>query len=277
MCDGNSKCTCGKISEIHSSIAREMPKMEIEKPIKVADDEQVKACRVAVDAVPNNKQALLALGDALAFQMRYREALKFYEKARNLYPCDYEAHRKCAIRYMSIMEIEKSEKEFLWCGERTDDNLDIVYRLALCKFYKADFETAKQLFLKCLPLCANNDEMLIAVIYWLLICFVKLNESYEYALSLFSENIIAGHHVGYMQAVRLFAYDDASAVDAINSNDELNMSMYLYGLYNYYLAKGRKISAEIVFDDTIKLNKYFSSFAYLGAYSEKLRKEGKIL
>lgn len=255
------------ISEIHSTAEREL--FCFDKSLSVADDENVRARRA--ELVQRDRQSLLALGDALAFQMRYNEALRYYEQARDAFPDDYSCHRKCGARYMSVLNIDAAEREFLWCLNRTDDKLDINYRLALCAYFRGDFAKARDGFSACYALCRENGEMYIAVLYWHIQCLVRLRESLKPALNYYYDGLDGGHHVGYMQTVKLFLCEEPDAAYEIDCEDELNLSIYRYGYYAYLLYKGLAYEAVCELEAMLKLNTYFSSFAYLGAFSEKAR------
>ena len=264
MCKNHSHARL--ISDIHSTAEREL--FCFDKSLSVADDENVRAKRA--ELVLGDRQSLLALGDALAFQMRYNEALEYYEKARSAFPDDYDCHRRCGARYLSVLNIDAAEREVLWCLSRTDDKLDILYRLALCAYYKGDYAKARDGFFECYALCESNGEMYVAVLYWHIQCLVRLDEDINPALGRYTEELDGGHHVGYMRTVKLFLHDGASNADTI-CEDELNLSIYRYGYYAYLLYKGQKQDAVRELEGVLGLNTYFSSFAYLGAFSEKAR------
>lgn len=267
MCKNHNHGYDRRISEIHSTLVREFGLSD--NCAAVEDDFNTLSRRADYLKNPNDKNTLIALGDALSFQMRYNEALKYYRKAVELYPDDYCAHRKCAIRYMSVLNIDAARREFEWCDIRTDDKLDIKYRLALCAYYDGNYKEARKILIDCYPLAENNGEMYIAVLYWHLQCLVRLGMNISEALKYFYADLDGGHHIGYMQTVRLFLTDDIRAGDIIDRNDELNSSIYLYGLYAYHLRNGRLDEAFRTFDKMLGLDTYFSSFAYIGAYCEK--------
>ncbi|MCI8733784.1 MAG: ATP-dependent sacrificial sulfur transferase LarE [Clostridia bacterium] len=254
------------ISDIHSTAQRELCRRP---DIPVQDDGSVRSRRAELNE--KDKDSLLALGDALAYQMRYNEALEYYGKARNAFPNDYECHRKCGARYLSVLDISSAQREFLWCLKRTDDELDIRYRLALCAYYSGDYDTALLRFEECYALCKNNGEMYVAVLYWHIQCLVRLGRSVKPALERCCDRLDCGHHIGYMQTVRLFMSGEENIESVIENDDELNLSIYRYGYYAYLLYNGRKDEAARELDAVLELNTYFSSFAYLGAYAEKQR------
>lgn len=263
----------------------------------IADDENVREKRAKLK---DDKQSLLALGDALAYQMRYNEALVYYTRACELYPDDYESLRKRAGRLLSVLRVDEAEEAFNICLARTDDKLDIIYRLALCAYYRGDFSGAKEKFISCYELSGDNGEMYVAVLYWHIQCAVRLGEDVNGALKYYYDGLDFGHHIGYMRTVELFLKETKHCANAdLNSkhnlnigtsdsicneaasgtdceiagedDDELNIAIYKYGVYAYLLHKGCEYEARLALNDTLDHDTYFSSFAYLGAYSEKLR------
>lgn len=259
---------------------------------EIADDENVREKRAKLK---DDKESLLALGDALSYQMRYNEALVYYTRACELYPDDYVCLRKRAGRLLSVLRVDEAERAFNVCLTRADDKLDIIYRLALCAYYRGDFKSAKDKFISCYELSRDNGEMYIAVLYWHIQCLVRLEEDVNDAMKYYYDGLDPGHHIGYMRAVELFLLDDRNreinpglglyAVADMGANagkgicnevanevaDELNIAIYKYGVYAYLLHLGCEYEARLALDDTLNHDTYFSSFAYLGAYSEKLR------
>ncbi len=260
------------ISKIHSNKTNEFTfGIESYKFDSVPDDGNTAQARIALHGSPDGETELIAMGDALAYQMRYNDALVYYERAKRLYPDSYLAHRKCAIRYMSVLDVSRSETELEWCLARCTDKLDVKYLLALCKFYSARYAEAKDIFIDCYPLAESNGEMYIALIYWHLLCSVRLDEDVADALSRYSDTLDHGHHFGYEKTVRLFATDGAECEPVID--DELNASIFHYGAHAYYLYKDDTARATAELDKAYAYDKYFSSFAYLGIYLDKLAKD----
>ena len=77
-----------------------------------------------------------------------------------------------------------------------------------------------------------------------------------------------GHHTGYMQSLKLFDGDSLSECDTIADEDELQKCIFNYGAHLYYLSKSNAFLADVFLANTLKLDTYFSAFAYLGAYTE---------
>ena len=163
MCFGNQKCSCNVISDVRSVKEQEL-KFSTAHFHPVPDDEQTAKARAELLSCPDDVDHIVALGDALAFQMRYTEALQCYEKARDLRPDDYKIRRKCAGRYLSTFDLDKAESAFEWCVAHTSDRLDALYMLACCKYYQGEYEKAKVMFDECIDLAKDNGDMYVAAL-----------------------------------------------------------------------------------------------------------------
>lgn len=258
-----------RISDIHSCLENEFYFSKDKSDI-VADDAQSAECRRVYEKDRRDKDALIALGNALCHQMRYNDATEYFDRAVELYPNDYAAHRRRGFCRMAILDTDVAEQEFLWCITRTDDVLDIKYRLACCAYYKGEYGRALELFEECYPLCLDNGAMYVAVVYWDILCRVRLKLDVNAALARYNESVDAGHHIGYLAVIKLFLTGDATLCEELKQ-DELHLCIYYYGLSLFYEHKGEPQQAKEAFEKAKASDTYFSSFAYLGLYSEYLR------
>lgn len=270
MCLGDPNCGCNKISDVRALRDDEIlfGKTHVGN---VSDDENTKAAREALALNPCYK-TYMELGNALAFQMRYHEAIECFEQAKTACPNDYAARRKCAGRYLSTLRLDDAQTEFEWCVAHTDDTLDPKYMLGCCKYYQGDFEGAKVLFDECVELAKDNGDMYVASLFWTVACDVRSGKSTARDMRKFDENMTIGHHTGYMQALKLFAGQSLASCDVIPDEDELQRCIFNYGAHLYYLAEGNALLSDMFLVNTLKLDTYFSAFAYLGAYTEYMAK-----
>jgi len=268
MCLGNPNCKCNAISDIRALRDQEIlfgKRCES----TVADDENVSSARK--DYLENPTfDTTMALGNALAFQMRYNEAIECFERAIALKPHDYQARRKCAGRYISTLQLDKAEDAFLWCDERAEDKLDTRYMLGCIAYYKFEYEKALALFDECFALAEGNDDMYVAALFWAIACSVQLGRDLDDVLAKYKDMQI-GHHAGYLQAVRLFMGDSLEDCDNIPKEDKLQNCIFMYGVHLYFLHNKNLMLADIALKNTLANDTYFSAFAYLGAYTEYLR------
>ncbi len=303
------------------------PNYENSSNSPVPDDEGTANARKKYEENPSYDN-VMRLGDALSFQMRYREALECYKEAVKLRPASYIAHRKCAVRYLSTLQLNKAEEAFMWCDERATDKSDTRYMLGCCAYYKYEYLKALKLFKECMTLFSDGD-MLVASVYWAIACSVQLGLKADDLVSEI-DGIEIGHHEGYLKAVQLFTnpnlseptYDkkiknaaELSANDIRGEycddeknkcadetpisenicgfnddekskydtkkiqndnltlcNDRLQRCIYTYGEHLYYLYCKNYELSDLALEKTLANDTYFSAFAYLGAYTEYLKK-----
>lgn len=272
MCLGDPNCSCNKISDVRALRDDEILFGKAHSHT-VCDDKQTSLAREKTSKNPCYEN-YMALGGALAYQMRYHEAIECFEKAKKLRPDDYDARRKCAGRYLSTLRLDDAKEEFLWCVEHTRDTLDPKYMLGCCKYCDGDFDGAKELFDECLELAKDNGDMYVASLFWAVACNVRRGRAVDADMTKFDRSMEIGHHTGYMQSLKLFAGDSLDDCDTIPSEDELQKCIFNYGAHLFYLSEQNAFLADMFLVNTLKLDTYFSAFAYLGAYTEYIAQNG---
>ena len=193
-------------------------------------------------------------------QLRYNDSIFYLEKALKTFPENYRLERALAIRYLTANKIEKALFLFKKIYEKTDDKLDITYRIGLAYFYLKQYNFAKEYFLISLNLSEKNKEMYIACIYWLLLTNVQLKESINETLNNYHDFFVT-HHAGYEYAVHLFLNEPLSDYEEISKSDNLTRVMFLFGLYHFYLYKNDTKKAEETFSLGLKCDEYWASFS----------------
>ncbi len=237
---------------------------------RIEDDADTKEAR-AKYALEESFSNAMALGDALAYQMRYHEALIYYERSKMMRPNDYSAHRKCAGRYFSTFQLDKAAYEFLWCVERARDKLDPLYMLGCVYYCRKEFAKGKEIFAQCLALAKNDGDMYVGSLYWLIACEIRMGNDYSSFLALFDEDIEIGHHTGYLFSLKTFK-EKAIDESRMNGEDEIQRCIFAYGAHLYCLAEKDEKTSKLYLDKALALDTYFASFAYLAAYSESIHR-----
>ena len=142
--------------DIHESWKSQLENM----PEEVPDSEEVAA---AISAAMDHN-SFVALGNALTKQLKYRRAANAYSQALEFSPDNSGTLRLRAGRYVSTLQCEFAISDLEQCLILGEDELDIRYRLGLCRYFMGQYKEAIGQFELCIPLC--DDEMGIAVIYW---------------------------------------------------------------------------------------------------------------
>lgn len=256
------------LSDVRSSVRAEM----YGEHASICDSAEVTAARFKLKNEGESVENLTELATKLCLQFRYREAVACLERAVFLQPDNFKAKRMLAIRYLTSARIDEALSAFLSLLEESRDKLDIEYRIALCRFYKGEYAAAKDGFMHALPLCEGNPDMYIAVLYWYIICLVRLNEDVSGGVKLYREANYR-HHAGYDHALKLFLGHAPEEFKEPSKRDNLTRIMYLYGLYHYYIWKGNAAAAEAVYAEALLCDEYWPSFSGLGFWYEELKRE----
>ena len=132
----------------------------LNSPEHIPDSAAVSAARKDGDTV----DGLIALGKALSWQLRYRQAILAYTQALKMDPDNRTVLRLRAGRYLTTLQSDLALRDFEQCLAFGGDKLDCGYRMGLAHYYAGRYSQAAQTFESCISLC--DDEMGIAVIYW---------------------------------------------------------------------------------------------------------------
>ena len=234
----------------------------------IADSPEVTRARNA-----DTPRGIAALGKALARQLRYREALDVYNAGLEIWPEDEELLRLRAGRYLTTLQADRAAQEFGKLLENGADELDCRYRIGLAQYYRRDYGKAMEQLELCMPLCEDNDEMGIAVIYWHTLSALRAAKRPK-LLDFYREGMDVGHHIGYEKAMAVCAgkrekEDVIATLD--NGHDPLEYSIALYGIHilgTYGLNDGNSL-----LDEILRHEEFWISFAWLAAWNDRHRPE----
>jgi|GEM_PF-788467 len=254
-------------SDVHSCLEKEFENADI----TVNDDENTATARAEWEN-DKNYQTTMKLVGALCFQLRYRESLPFCEELYHDNKEDFALNRRLGVLYFKLLEFDKSLKHLYFCLEnvKNDNKVEILslsYIIAVVHYYNQQFERAKFYLEKCVPLCVEDGEMYVAVLYWYRCCLSMLKEPKKEFVNFAKDyDFDCGHHTGYDAFVR-FAMGLISEEDAINaceSDTELNKTCLFYGLSAYYVRDKKKSS--LYLDKMLSYKELFGGFSYIAGY-----------
>ena len=234
-------------------------------PCRTEDTETIKVLREGDVSCDN----LVALGDALTKQLRYREAAEVYTTALREHPDNLHVLRLRAGRYLSTLQCSNAQEDLIRCRELGGDASDILYRLGLCSYFLGQYSKAAELWEECFPLC--DEEMGIAVIYWHTIASYCLRKE-PVLLKNFHTKMEVGHHTAYYAAVRVFAQTagiNEIAAQLEEEQEDLEYVIVLYGLCCYWRHKGDLEKFDEQIEKLIARDGFWPCYAYLAAVNEK--------
>ena len=231
------------------------------RPVSVADSPAVMQARQRCDTAGD----LVALGQALSRQLRYREAIDVYSAALALEPDNCRILRLRAGSYLSTLQASAALRDFHRCLELGGEKQDCLYRMGLAQYYAGNYAYASSFLEDCFPLC--DEEMGIAVIYWHTLTQVRRGTP-PTLLKAYHPGMKVGHHTAYEKAVAVWAgvKDFDELLEELESQrDDLEYGIALYGLIFHPICQKR----EEYLSRLLCRDGFWFSFAYLAAWIDR--------
>ena len=212
---------------------------------------------------------LLALGKALCYQLRYREAVEVYTKAISRSPEDIRAYRQRAARYITTLQPLAAIQDFLRCRSLGGDEVDISYRLGLCHYLAGNYAEAMKELEHCYPLC--DDEMGIAVIFWHTLSAWRLQLPTKLLNAAYHPGMNVGHHTAY-EFTMAVASGRCELVDAMKrleaEPEDLEYSIMAYGVAAVLNHMDKKNEAKKLIRNLLERDGFWISYAYIAAWND---------
>ena len=209
-------------------------------------------------------QSMVSLGNALAGQYRFQDAIEVYEKAGRIKGNDGMLYVCLGGANLSIFHYEEAMKNYqraLSCGI---PEKSVAYSIGVWHYLKGQYQTAADWWKKCLP-C--GDEMKIAIIYWHTLAAYRGGLEPE-LLKEYQADMDVGHHIAYKKAVSVFAGEcEWSQVSA--SHHALDDAVLFYGLSVYLEKLGEIAKVEQYIDETLKQEAVWPCISYLAAWNDR--------
>ena len=262
--------------DIHSTYKSELGG----EPLFIEDSPAVSKAKMEL----KDSSSYIALGKAYAKQLRYHEAISAYTKALELSPDSYEAHRLRGGRYLTTLSTEEANQDLKWCllnielsaadGKEVDKKkTDVLYLLGLSSFYSEDYEKAVDYFERAIEY--SDDEMGIAIIYRHTIASSRISRPLSLLEKRYNTSMKIGHHTAYDSVMRVWcglSSPDKLLQQIEKDKNDLEYSMVVYGLSNYYRWKGEeKISRKLLLK-VLSRDSFWISFAFIGAWNDENRR-----
>ncbi len=232
-------------------------------PVRVADTPEIAALRA--DSAP---ESLLALGDALGRQLRYKEAIEAYDRYIEARPDDYRGYRRRAGRELAILRLREARDDLIRALERACELEDVSYRLGICYYLMGMYGRSGMWFERCWPLC--GEELGIGVLYWHALGCLRQGESSP-MLGHYSTGMQVGHHTSYEKVVRVLAGLDTRAqlTRALEAEpDDMEFDIQAYGLSVLARAQGDETEADRLLAAARARDAYWPCLAYLAVWQD---------
>ena len=239
-------------------------------PHGLTDTDEICACR----AKPQTYENLLALADALCWQLRFREAIDALTQAIALEPERMEAYRKRGPKYLDTLQFEKALADYIHCEQADGVSVMSRYRIGMAHYLLGKYDAAIRAFADSLAIAPQDDDMYIADVYWLVLSQLRAGKTEEAQQTLrqhYRPDMYVGHHTAYEKAMRAAA-GAAQMEDILATLDEepddLQFAMTAYGLCVLLEAAGEQEKAVALREKLLARDGFWFCFSYLAAYHD---------
>jgi len=191
----------------------------------------------ALEASPDNLEAIIAYGRALAGLWRYHEAIEVYSKGIKAHPDAAMLYRHRGHRYISIRDFDKAASDMAKAAALNDKDFDIWYHLGLAHYLRGNFDKARAAYESCLKVAADDDSR-IAISNWLYATLRRLDRKEEAAKVLegINEGMKVEENTSYLNLLLFFkGLKTEDEVLTWAANSELDTATVGYGIGCWHL------------------------------------------
>jgi len=240
----------------------------------------------------SNADAIIWYGRRTAYIGHYVDAIIIFSKGIALHPNDarlyrHRGHRLITMRCLNraIIDFEKAAQlvtnkpdEVEPDGMPNAKNIptstlqsNIWYHLGLAYYLKGDYTKAADAYINCLAVSKNPD-MYVATANWLYITLRRLKKDKEASelLASISTEVELIENKDYLRLLLLYKNEaDAELMkqELIKGGSSLSNASMGYGLGNYYILKGDKKTAKMIFEKIVSGDQW-ASFGFIAAEAE---------
>ena len=225
-----------------------------------------------LESDPENPDAIILYGRALAGLWRYHEAIEVYSGGIIIRPDHAMLYRHRGHRYISVREFGKAVADLSRAAELNDHDFDIWYHLGLAHYLLGEFDKALPAYEKCLAV-ATDDDSKIAVANWLTITLRRLGKSSQAdtLLADIREGMRVVENQSYYELLFLYkGLKSAADIEARASASELDLATTGYGIGAWHLTRGETEKAFAIFRKIVE-TEYWPAFGYIAAEAELAR------
>lgn len=209
----------------------------------------------------------VALGDALATQYRFREAVDAYRNALRIRSDDWHLFSRIAGADLTLRRFDDAHAEYLRCLSLGADQKSIAFPLGVWHYLLGNYAEASAHFAQCLP---SGDETAIAAIYWHTLSCYRAGLS-PVLLKDYRQDMKVGHHTAYQLAVSVFCSQLLweQALRQVGQNENaLYTVVALYGIRDHLSFIGEKAEGLRCLEQVLKRDSVWPSISYLAAWND---------
>jgi len=261
--------------------------------------ERFREAEAALEADPEDADALIWMGRRTAYLGQYGNAIDIYTYALQLHPDDARLYRHRGHRYLSTRQLDAAIADFQQAVELTRGRPDEVepdglpnaagvptstlqfniwYHLGLAHYVKGDFEAAADAYAQCAAVSVHPDSK-VATAYWQVNALKRLGRTSEAdaVLAAITPDMEVIESGGYLDLLLLHKGERTpeDLIGPAGSDATLESTTAGYGVGAWYLLGGDTARAEETFRRVLSGRDQWAAFGYLAAEAEMARLQGR--
>jgi tetratricopeptide (TPR) repeat protein len=225
---------------------------------------------------PNDPEAVIGYGRALAALQRYREAIDVFTKGIAAHPGYAMLYRHRGHRYITVREFGLAVDDLTKAAALNDHDYDIWYHLGLARYLRGEFDRAAPAYRNCLA-AAHSPASRVAVSHWLYMTLRRLGDKAEAGqlLEKIAPGMEAGENASYLSLLLFYkGLKTEKELQAEAAASDLDGATIGYGLANWHLYGGERDKAVAGFRKIVALP-YWPAFGFIAAEVELARLKEK--
>ncbi|MCQ2534146.1 MAG: hypothetical protein MJ172_06230 [Clostridia bacterium] len=229
---------------------------------EVEDTEEMYLLRMSDDY-----QSKIDLGNKLASQYRFKEAVEAYSSSLKIKNDDYLTYVRLAGSFLTIRKFDDAFINYQKALKLLTNEKPVAFTMGAYYYLKGDYSLCRKWVLKSLP---SEGELKIAVIYWHTLSSYRLNEA-PTLLEDYDTNMDVGHHGAYKLAVELFTGNlkvDEVLSQIDNKKESLDYVIALYGVAVYLESQGEMDLSRKYKEELLKAQTFWPCISYLAAWGD---------
>ncbi|QTQ14034.1 tetratricopeptide repeat protein [Treponema parvum] len=212
-------------------------------------------------------ESRVKLGNLLAGQYRFREAIDAYRAAKKIRADDPMLYISLGGAYLTLRHFDEAKKAYGKSRSLGGNEKFAAYPIGVWHYLQGNYREAADYFAKVLP-C--GDEMKIAILYWNALCCMRENLP-DKLLATYRDDMQVGHHTAYRSAVEVFLGKrpaEEALRQAEQDKNDLNAVVSMYGIAVYLEHGGKKTEAEEVIKSLFRRESAWPCISYLAAWND---------
>lgn len=207
--------------------------------------------------------SMVALGNALAGQYRFREAIDIYNRASGIRSDESLLFIRIAGANLTLFRFEEAKANYDRALEKGAAPVSVAFYMGILNYLRGDYTASRECFENSLP--TESGEMKIAIIYWHTLACYRGNHECT-LLSEYSSDMDVGHHLAYKRVVDIFCSKRENVADDLNN--PLDKAIFIYGMSVYYEYRDEIIKSKEYLNRVLENNEVWPCVSYLAAWND---------